>query len=131
MRRPELVIFVCDGVLVDSEPMSTAVLAAALNAIGLPTSPEQAHDEYRGMLLKDIAERVQDRLGSPLPADFWERFEQDRALAFETSLRPAPGAGQAVRAIKAAGMRVCVASQGKPEKTELTLGVTGLRGMFG
>lgn len=124
-------IFDCDGVLVDSEPLSTAVLAAALTAIGLPTSPDQAHDEYRGMLLKDIAERVEDRLGSPLPADFWERFEQDRALAFETWLRPVPGADQAVRAVKAAGMQVCVASQGKPEKTELTLGLTGLRDLFG
>jgi beta-phosphoglucomutase-like phosphatase (HAD superfamily) len=39
VRRPELVIFDCDGVLVDSERLSTAVLAAALSAVGLPTSP--------------------------------------------------------------------------------------------
>ena len=103
MRRPDLVIFDCDGVLVDSEPLSTAVLAAALSAVGLPTSPDQAHDAYRGMLLADIAERVGDRLGSSLPTGFWERFEHDRALAFESSLRPVPGAGEAVRAVKAAG----------------------------
>jgi HAD superfamily hydrolase (TIGR01509 family) len=125
------VIFDCDGVLVDSEPLLTAILAGALSAIGLPTSPEQAHDQYRGMLLKDIAERVENRLGSPLPADFWERFERERARAFETSPRPMPGADQAVRAVKAAGMQVCVASQGKPEKTDLTLGLTGLRDLFG
>ena len=103
VRRPDLVIFDCDGVLVDSEPLSTAVLAAALSAVGLPTSPDQAHDAYRGMLLADIAERVGDRLGSSLPTGFWERFEHDRALAFESSLRPVPGAGEAVRAVKAAG----------------------------
>jgi HAD superfamily hydrolase (TIGR01509 family) len=125
------VIFDCDGVLVDSEPLSTTVLAAALSAVGLPTSPGQAHDEYRGMLLKDIAERVEDRLGAPLPAGFWQRFERARAAAFETWLRPVPGARQAVHIVKAAGMRVCVASQGKPEKTELTLGLTGLRELFG
>ena len=131
VRRPDLVIFDCDGVLVDSEPLSTAVLAAALSAVGLPTSPDQAHDAYRGMLLADIAERVGDRLGSSLPTGLWERFEHDRTLAFESSLRPVPGAGEAVRAVKAAGTEVCVASQGKPEKTELTLGLTGLRGLFG
>jgi HAD superfamily hydrolase (TIGR01509 family) len=124
------VIFDCDGVLVDSEPLSTAVLAAALSAVGLPTSSDQAHDAYRGMLLADITERVQDRLGSSLPADFWERFEHDRNLVFKSSLRPVPGAGEAVRAVKAAGIRVCVASQGKLEKTELTLRLTGLRGLF-
>ncbi len=125
-----LVIFDCDGVLVDSEPLSNRVLAEALTAAGLPTSAEQAHARYRGMLLRDIAADAQLRLGAPLPADFWAHFERDRARVFKRSLRPIDGAADAVLAVKAAGIGVCVASQGKRTKTELTLGLTGLRALF-
>ena len=128
--RPSLVIFDCDGVLVDSEPVSTHVLAEALTAAGLPTTPAQAYQRYRGTALSDIAADAQDRIGSPLPDDFWERYERDRARAFERSLRPIDGAADAVAAVKAAGVAVCVASQGRRSKTELTLGLTGLRHLF-
>jgi len=127
----KLVIFDCDGVLVDSEPISTAVLAAALSAAGLPTSPAEALREYKGMLLSDITERAERRLGASLPAGFGDAFERDRERAFRTSLTAVPGAGAAVRSVKAAGLTVCVASQGKLEKTELTLRLTGLRDLFG
>ena len=131
VRGPQLAIFDCDGVLVDSELMSTAVLAAELSAAGLPTTAERAHEEYRGMLLADIAERVRERCARPLPGRFWDRFEAARARAFESSLQPVPGAGDAVRAVRALGIPVCVASQGRLRKTELTLGLTGLRDLFG
>jgi HAD superfamily hydrolase (TIGR01509 family) len=126
----ELVIFDCDGVLVDSEVVSTCVLAQALTAAGVHTTPEQAHQRYRGMLLRDIEADAHERAGSPLPPGFWEHFELDRAGAFERSLRPIAGAGDTVAAVKAAGIRVCVASQGKRSKTELTLRLTGLRALF-
>jgi HAD superfamily hydrolase (TIGR01509 family) len=125
-----LVIFDCDGVLVDSEGVSTRVLADALTAAGVRTTPEQAHERYRGMLLQDIATDAHERAGSPLPPGFWEHYERDRARAFERSLRPIAGAADTVAAVMAAGIRVCVASQGKRSKTELTLGLTGLRTLF-
>jgi HAD superfamily hydrolase (TIGR01509 family) len=130
MSVPELVIFDCDGVLVDSEPVSTHVLADALTAAGVPTSPVQAYERYRGMLLGDIAADAQNRSGSPLPSGFWQRYERDRARAFERSLRPIDGAADTVAAVKAAGIAVCVASQGRRSKTELTLTLTGLRALF-
>ncbi len=130
MPAPKLVIFDCDGVLVDSEPVSTHVLAEALTEAGLPTTPAQAYQRYRGTALSEIAADAQDRIGSPLPDDFWERYERDRARAFERALRPIDGAADAVAAVKAAGVGVCVASQGRRSKTELTLGLTGLRHLF-
>lgn len=54
MRDLQLVISDCDGVLVDSEPISNRVLADALTAEGLPTTSEQALMEYEGLLLSDI-----------------------------------------------------------------------------
>ncbi len=123
-------IFDCDGVLVDSEAVSNAVLADALSAVGVPTTPEQALARYRGKLLRDIGEEVKARSGSSLSDDFWVDYERERALAFERVLLPIHGAAETVAAVKAAGIAVCVASQGKRAKTELTLSLTGLRGLF-
>jgi HAD superfamily hydrolase (TIGR01509 family) len=126
-----LVIFDCDGVLVDSEGISNAVLAQALRTLGLDISAQEAHDRYRGMFLSEIRADAERRLGAPLPPDFMETFERDREDAFRASLRPVSGAAEAVREVKALGFEVCVASQGKLSKTELTLTLTGLRDLFG
>ena len=128
---PRLVIFDCDGVLVDSEGISNAVLAEALSALGLAISGAEAHDAYRGMFLTEIAADAERRLGAPLPADFMEKFERDREEAFRASLQPVPGAASAVREVRELGCEVCVASQGRLSKTELTLSITGLRDLFG
>jgi HAD superfamily hydrolase (TIGR01509 family) len=127
---PELVIFDCDGVLVDSEAISNAVLARLLSAEGLPITRAQAHRAYQGLLLSEIAARAQVELGRALPNGWLERFERERAEAFRRELRPIPDAADAVQCIRAAGIPVCVASQAKVSKTELTLGLTGLREHF-
>ena len=126
----DLVIFDCDGVLVDSEPLSNAVLAAALTRAGLATTPEQAVATYKGLHIRDVIAQAQASLGGPLPDGFVPAFEQARADAFRRELTPVAGAAEAVRAVRAAGLKVCVASQGKVSKTELTLGLTGLRSLF-
>jgi HAD superfamily hydrolase (TIGR01509 family) len=126
----QLVIFDCDGVLVDSEPTSNRVLAEALTAEGLPTTPEESLAEHRGLLLSEIVARAEAKLGHPLSEGWAAGFERDRAEAFRRELEPVPGAGAAVERVIAAGLAVCVASQGKLEKTRLTLGLTGLRDLF-
>jgi beta-phosphoglucomutase-like phosphatase (HAD superfamily) len=126
----QLVIFDCDGVLVDSEVISNAVLARALRAEGLPTTLAEARRDYQGLLLIDIVTTVQEKLGRPLPKDWLERYEDDRAQAFHRELTAVSGAAEAVQHISAAGVAVCVASQGKLEKTRLSLGLTGLGDLF-
>jgi beta-phosphoglucomutase-like phosphatase (HAD superfamily) len=130
VRDLQLVIFDCDGVLVDSEVISNDVLARALTAEGLPTTLVNARRDYQGLLLADIVLRAQEKLGRRLPEDWLERYERDRAEAFHRELRPVPGAAEAVQRISATGVIVCVASQGKLEKTQLSLGLTGLRDLF-
>ena len=130
IEPPRLVIFDCDGVLVDSEGISNEVLARMLTAAGLPTSAEQSRRAYQGMMLADIVARAEGALGCALPADFQTSYERARDSEFRSRLRPTPGAAAAIKRIQEAGVRVCVASQGRLSKTELTLSVTGLRRLF-
>lgn len=127
----QLVIFDCDGTLVDSETLSNVVLAQCLTEIGLPTSTEESLATYKGRFVEDILVEVRQRLGRPLPDDFWPSYERRRDDAFRQSVQPIDGAAEAVQAVLAAGLKACVASQAKLEKTELTLGLTGLRPLFG
>ena len=130
MRGCELVIFDCDGVLVDSEPISNTVLAEMLSEQGLATTLAQARREYQGLLLSQVLERAQARLGRELPPGWLERYESERTRAFRSGLRAVEGAGEAVRELRLAGVGVCVASQGKLEKTRLSLSLTGLIDLF-
>jgi HAD superfamily hydrolase (TIGR01509 family) len=130
MRDLQLVIFDCDGVLVDSETISNAVLARALTAEGLPTTLPQSRRDYQGLLLAEIDSRAQAKLGHPLAKDWIERYERDRTIAFRRELRAVPGVAEAIQQIKEAGPAVCVASQGKLEKTRLSLQLTKLDPLF-
>jgi HAD superfamily hydrolase (TIGR01509 family) len=128
--RARLAIFDCDGVLVDSELISNDVLARMLTEQGLPTTLAQARRDYQGLLLADIAEHARQRLGRALPEGWLARFERRRAEVFQRQLQAVPGAGETVARLSAAGFAVCVASQGKLAKTQLSLELTGLRGLF-
>jgi len=130
MRDLQLVVFDCDGVLVDSEVTSNEVLARSLTAQGLPTTLTQARRDYQGLLLADIDSRAQAKLGRPLATDWLQRYDRDRAAVFRRELRAVPGVAETVRRIKAAGVAVCVASQGKLEKTRLSLKLTQLDLLF-
>src|SRR5580693_3134019 len=130
MRDLQLVIFDCDGVLVDSETISNEVLARALTAEGLPTTLPQSRRDYQGLLLAEIDSRAQAKLGRPLAKDWLERYERDRTTAFRRELRAVPGVAETIQHIQEAGVAVCVASQGKLEKTRLSLRLTKLDPLF-
>jgi HAD superfamily hydrolase (TIGR01509 family) len=130
VRDLQLVIFDCDGVLVDSEVISNSVLARMLSAEGLPTTLAEARRDYQGLLLSEVFERAQEKLGRALPQDLSSRFERERAESFHRELEPVPGAADVVELVRSAGLDACVASQGKLEKTRLSLDITGLRRLF-
>ncbi len=130
MPNLQLVIFDCDGVLVDSEVISNRVLARLLTEIGLPRDLAQTRREYQGLLLDEIVTRTEAALGHPVPGDFLERFVTQRAEEFRRDLKPVPGANEMVTRVKSADVQVCVASQGRLEKSRMTLALTGLERLF-
>lgn len=130
MRQPRLVIFDCDGVLVDSEPISNGVLAQMLAEEGLAMTLAQSRGEFQGLTLAQVRNKVQARLGRELPAEWLDVYQERRAEVFRRELAPVPGAAEVVAAVIAGGREVCVASQGRLAKTAMTLGLTGLDELF-
>jgi HAD superfamily hydrolase (TIGR01509 family) len=128
--RRYLVIFDCDGVLVDSEPTSNRVLARAITEAGFPIGPAEVALAFEGMRLRDIQVEVERRLGNGLPEGWLAEFEAERAAAFEEGLTAIPGIASVLSRARAGGVPMCVASQARREKTELTLGLAGLNHFF-
>ena len=126
-----LVIFDCDGVLVDSEPLANQSFSAALKAQGLDWSVEETMRRLMGRSLKSCVEIVEAEIGRKLPDDFVEKMQAVTYQSFrDAPLQPVPGVKQAVLAVQAAGIATCVASSGAPEKMKFTLGLTGLWELF-
>jgi HAD superfamily hydrolase (TIGR01509 family) len=124
---PELVIFDCDGVLVDSETISNQALASVLEDIGLPMGYEETRRAFIGRSMQSCLEIIERRLGAPVPEDFVSRYYARMFAAFERDLRPVPGVAEVLDGLEAP---FCVASSGSHEKIRKTLGVTGLLPRF-
>lgn len=122
-----LVIFDCDGVLVDSEPLANRVLADAIVELGLPATLEGVTQRFKGRSLKDCVLLIEAELGRAVPHDFLERLNARTYDAFRRELRAVPGVRAAVESI---ALPRCVASSGSHEKMRLTLGSTGLLPLF-
>jgi HAD superfamily hydrolase (TIGR01509 family) len=121
-----LVIFDCDGVLVDSETISNRVLAEMLREQGLEIDTAQARACYQGLLLAQVAQRAEEQLGRALPPGWLARYERVRAKAFRAELRAVRGAREVLERLALANIQTCVASQGRHAKTDLSLTLTGL-----
>lgn len=125
-----LLIFDCDGVLVDSEPISNRVMAEAVERLGVAMTPSEVATSFQGRRLEEMARDVEARLGDRLPSGWLSDFQLARARAFEEELRPIAGVEDVLIELDRRHLPRCVASQAGPEKIELTLGLTGLRRYF-
>ena len=126
-----LVIFDCDGVLVDSEPLANQSFSRALKPHGLDWSVEETMRRLMGRSLKSCVEIVEAEIGRKLPDDFVESMQAVTYQSFrDAPLQPVAGVKEAVLAVQAGGLATCVASSGSPEKMRFTLGLTGLWELF-
>jgi HAD superfamily hydrolase (TIGR01509 family) len=122
-----LLIFDCDGVLVDSEVIAHQTLLDALATIGLSMSLQEAFELFSGRSLKDTTALIERRLGRPLPAEFLEHSRERLFGRFRAGLKPVADVANAIHALP---FRRCVASSSSPERLSLALEVTGLAPLF-
>ncbi|HEU4727244.1 MAG TPA: HAD-IA family hydrolase [Kofleriaceae bacterium] len=127
MPRHQLVIFDCDGVLVDSERISSQVYAELLGELGLAVSRDDLLEHFAGHSMAHCLDRIAALLGRPPPGDLVAAYHARTRRAFETQLRPVPGIEDALAQIATPS---CVASNGSVDKMRFTLGLTGLLPRF-
>lgn len=128
MNNPfRLVIFDCDGVLVDSERIAVAVDVVVLAELGWVMSEAEVVERFMGRTDEYMVSQIEAHLGRPLPAGWEERFQHLYREAFEARLTPVPGVLEALDEI---ATPTCVASSGTHERIRYTLGLTGLYPRF-
>jgi len=128
MTEPlQLVIFDCDGVLVDSERLAVRVEAAVLAELGWPLSQAEVIERFMGRSQAVMVQAILDRLGDRLPGDWQDRLDRGYRAAFDAELTPVDGV---VEALDRIATPTCVASGGSHEMLRHTLGLTGLYDRF-
>ena len=125
--RFDLVIFDCDGVLVDSEVISCRAHAEVLTRHGYPISVEQVFDRFLGRSSRQAHLEVEAELGRSLPDDFHAQLQDELFQSFATTLEAIPHIDPALAAV---ARPVCVASSGSQERMRVSLGRAGLYDKF-
>lgn len=127
MTATQLVIFDCDGVLVDSEPVANRTLGEMLRELGLDLTQEQIFQSFVGYSMQHVMRAIESMLGRAPPETFLRDLQARTFAAFRTELRAMPGIESALDRLS---VPFCVASSGDHEKMQTTLGITGLLPRF-
>ena len=125
----DLVIFDCDGVLVDTEPATDRVIAANLTRHGLPIRPEEIHALFAGGTLKAVGEEAARR-GAVLPPDWLDAAYEEVFAALRAGVEVVPGVVALIDRLEAAGIATAVASNGPMQKMAISLAASGLWDRF-
>jgi HAD superfamily hydrolase (TIGR01509 family) len=123
----ELLILDCDGVVVDSEPIATRILAGMLNSLGVSIEAEEVAQRFTGRTFARTLELAAELVGAPLPEDFVPKYRERTFAAMEAELKPVEGIEAALDRI---AIRCCIASNGPHAKMRMTLGITSLLPRF-
>jgi HAD superfamily hydrolase (TIGR01509 family) len=124
--RPELIIFDCDGVLIDSEGVASGVTAASLSALGWEMTAEEALHRFLGMSIVDIEPLVAAHIGRPVPAGWREALARELVVALERGARLIPGAREMLLRVDELRIPWRVASNSSDEEMRVKFAKTGL-----
>lgn len=127
----DAVLFDCDGVLVDSEPITSHVLTLMLNELGWGITHEESMRIFTGKAVKDELPLIEARTGAKLGPEWFDEFRTRRNAALDRDLLEIPGAPDAVRALhRTLDGRIAVASGADRRKVELQLVKVGIADCF-
>ncbi len=125
-----LIIFDCDGVLVDSEVIGAEVFSEELARHGIALSPVECHTQFQGKTLRDCMTWLGSEFPVTLPEDFLTVLEEATADRFQRDLQPVAGILDVLHYLDEQSVPYCVASNGGYEKMNGSLGLTGLLPYF-
>jgi HAD superfamily hydrolase (TIGR01509 family) len=123
----DLVIFDCDGVLVDSEVLSCRCVVDVLKAYGIEIGLEEVFDRFLGRSSAVLEAYVAERTGKPLPADFRRRLNDRLTELFESSLQTMPAARDILATLD---RPFCLATSSDPQRISMTLRISRLGEFF-
>ncbi len=122
----DLVIFDCDGVLVDSERLAVVVESRLITSLGWALTPDDVLERFVGRSDAYMLSEIETGLGRAVP-EWPDLYREHLYAAFHDELTPVDGVAAAIDALD---VPTCVASSGTHEKMALTLGLTGLLDRF-
>lgn len=126
-KRYKCIIFDCDGVLVDSEPLSNQVMVDMANQLGAKIDLEYAYRHFKGNSFIDCAAKISKLIHQDLPVDFEKQYRQKSFERFKNEIKPIDGVSVLLENLK---IPFCVASSGPINKIKLNLELTGLLPFF-
>lgn len=124
----DLVIFDCDGVLIDSEVISARILIEQLGDVGVHVDLAYVQMHFLGRSWTKVASEVRSAYGLDLKSDFEDRYRNKLLAAFETELRTVAGIEDVLEQLR---VRSCVATSSSPRRARRSLELSGLAGYFG
>ena len=127
MSNLELVIFDCDGVLVDSEIIVNRVFAETLTEAGFAITYEEVTQKFVGLSFASCLEIIEQSNGRPVPADWLELCREREIAALKQELQATVGIADVLKELT---LPKCVASNSSPRHIDLVLGLTGLLDHF-
>lgn len=129
--RPDLVIFDCDGVLVDSETIANEVLAIAVSELGWPTTTADSHRRFRGLSWPSTIAIIESEIGTRVPEEWVQRSRERMHTSIYETVTAIPGVADVVARVEAENIPRCVGSSSQPDYLAHVLGRAGLDHHFG
>lgn len=126
--RIALVIFDCDGVLIDSELISTAVMVEMLHPLGIVLDQRHVLEHFVGHPYPVVADKIAALHGAPLPETFESAYRTELIARFARELAPMPGV---IGVLDALAVPYCAATSSAPERARESLRIAGLGRHFG
>lgn len=128
MWNAGLIIFDCDGVLIDSEIISARMLVGALADLGVRIDLDYVARHFLGRSYPTVMRTIREDFGVDLPPEFEDDYRARLLAAFERDLRPMPGARRVLESVR---VPWCVATSSSRLRAQRSLEIAGLRGLVG